>query len=285
LSLLKKTGEAAANGTVPNKKREIPDGVWTKCPSCNSYLYNKELLQNLSVCSKCGHHFRISWKQRLDLLVEPDSFKELFADISSKNPLEFEGYPASVERSSKKTGLKEGMITGSALIGPSSVGIGIAEFAFMGGSMGSVVGEKVTRIIEWGTANKKPVIVCSTSGGARMQESIFSLMQMAKTSAALARHAEAKLPFISVLSNPTMAGVMASFASLGDIILAEPGALLGFAGPRVIKETIKQELPPGFQSSEFFMEHGFLDIIVKRSELKDRIIKVLDYIGPVEKQA
>lgn len=265
---------------VKAKKRVIPDGLWTKCPKCNQFIYTKILNENLKVCPKCQYHFPLSCQERIKLLT--DNFKELYANLESADPLEFRGpksYKEKLEEEKKKTSLKEAAVVGEAEIGGKRVAFGVTDSRFIMGSMGSVVGEKITRIIEYAQDKRIPLIIVSGSGGgARMYEGMLSLMQMAKTSAALERLNEEKIPYISVLTHPTMAGVMASFAGLGDIIIAEPQALIGFTGPRVIKQTIKQELPEGFQTSEFNLIHGLIDMIVPRKELKDTLIKVLEYL-------
>ena len=271
-----------------SKKRDIPEGLWTKCPKCNAMVYDKELDENLKVCPKCHHHFPISARERIHSLVETCTFEEMDADMTSVDVLNFNGlatYKAKLEEYQKSTMLKDAVITGICKIGPHRAGLGVMDFDFLGGSMGSVVGEKITRLIERPMEKELPVIIISTSGGARMYEGMFSLMQMAKTSAALAYHAQRRLPYISVLTHPTTAGVMASYASLGDLILAEPGAMIGFAGPRVIKDTTQAELPPGFQTAEFLLEHGLIDAIVPRKELKPRLIEYLDYLTLRQKTA
>ena len=271
-----------------SKKRDIPEGLWTKCPKCGTMVYDKELDENLKVCPKCHHHFPISSRERINSLVETCTFEEMDADMTSVDVLNFNGvatYKAKLEEYQKSTTLKDAVITGICKIGPHRAGLGVMDFDFLGGSMGSVVGEKLTRLIERATEKELPVIIISTSGGARMYEGMFSLMQMAKTSAALAYHAQHRLPYVSVLTHPTTAGVMASFASLGDLILAEPGAMIGFAGPRVIKDTTQAELPPGFQTAEFLLDHGLIDAIVPRKEMKPRLIEFLDYLTVRQKAA
>ena len=271
-----------------SKKRDIPEGLWTKCPKCNTMVYDKELDENLKVCPKCHHHFPISSRERIHSLVETCTFEEMDAEMTSVDVLNFNGvatYKAKLEEYQKSTNLKDAVITGICKIGPHRAGLGVMDFDFLGGSMGSVVGEKLTRLIERATEKELPVIIISTSGGARMYEGMFSLMQMAKTSAALAYHAQHRQPYISVLTHPTTAGVMASYASLGDLILAEPGAMIGFAGPRVIKDTTQAELPPGFQTAEFLLDHGLIDAIVPRKELKPRLIEYLDYLTVRQKAA
>jgi len=268
-------------GLKPQKKREIPDGLWTKCESCGEIIYKKELEKNFWVCPQCGYHFRISSREYIKFLLDEGRLEEHDADLQPRDPLNFRDskrYPDRVAAAQKKTNLKEAAVTGLAQMERIQVSFTILEFGFIGGSMGSVVGEKVARSIERAIHRKLPLVIVSASGGARMQEGILSLMQMAKTSALLAELGDCSLPYISVLTNPTTAGVMASFASLGDIIIAEPKALLGFAGPRVIKQTIGEDLPPGFQTSEFFLEHGFVDIVAPRPQLKHTIALCLKHL-------
>ena len=263
------------------RKKEIPEGLWTKCPKCETMVFDKELDENLKVCLKCSHHFQIGARERIHSLVETCSFEEMDAEMTSIDILQFKGVAAYKDKlltNQKNTQLKDAVITGIGKIGEFRVGLGVMDFSFLGGSMGSVVGEKLTRLIEASTDRGLPVIIISTSGGARMYEGMFSLMQMAKTCAALAYHAKAKLPYISVLTHPTTAGVMASYASVGDLILAEPAAMIGFAGPRVIKDTTQAELPPGFQTAEFLLDHGLVDAIVPRKEMKDRLLYYLDFL-------
>jgi acetyl-CoA carboxylase carboxyl transferase subunit beta len=258
------------------KKKEMPDGVWTKCESCSTVLYNKNLEENLKVCPKCDYHFILGAYERINLLLDQDSFQELDKDMVSCDPLDFKGpktYKDKLSEAQKVTGLKEAAVIGQGLLDNQKVIIAVTDSRFIMGSMGSVVGEKITRAIEAATKSKLPLIIVSGSGG------MFSLMQMSKTSAALARHHRAKLSFISVLTNPTMAGVMASFAGLGDVIMAEPRALIGFTGPRVIEQTIKAKLPPGFQSSEFLLSHGLIDMIVHRKVLKETLGKLIGYLS------
>jgi acetyl-CoA carboxylase carboxyl transferase subunit beta len=264
-----------------SRKREIPEGLWTKCPRCSAMIFDKELDENLKVCPTCNHHFAIGARERIHSLVETCTFEEMDAQMISVDVLAFTGtaaYQDKLNSNWRKTSLKDAVITGIGQIGPHRAALGVMDFSFLGGSMGSVVGEKLTRLIERGTEKNLPVIIISTSGGARMYEGMFSLMQMAKTCAALAYHAKAKLPYISILTNPDYAGVMASYASVGDLILAEPGAMIGFAGPRVIKDTTQAELPPGFQTAEFLLDHGLIDAIVPRKEMKARLIEYLDYM-------
>lgn len=247
----------------------IPDGMWVKCKKCGQIIYKKDLESNLMVCNHCGYHFRISAQERIELITDKDTFKEFDNNLETTNPINFNGYLDKIDKLKDYTGLKEAVVTGSCKINGNKAIICVMDSNFMMGSMGSVVGEKITRAFEKAVELKLPVIVFTTSGGARMQEGMFSLMQMAKTSAAVAKHSEAGLLYITVLTDPTTGGVTASFAMLGDIILAEPEALVGFAGKRVIEQTIRQELPKGFQRAEFLLEHGFIDKIVPRKQLKN----------------
>ena len=263
-------------------KSNVPEGLWTKCPSCGEVITQTELQQNLQVCPRCQHHMTLGARERIESLADEGSFQEHDAEMLSVDSLKFRGvatYQDRLETYRKKTGLKDAVITGDATIGGCPVGIAVMDFNFIAATMGSVVGEKITRTIERATKNRWPVIIVSASGGARMYEGMLSLMQMAKTSGALARHAEAKLPYISVLTNPTTAGVMASYASLGDIIMAEPKCMIGFAGPRVIRETTHQELPKGFQTAEFLQDHGLVDMIVARQRLRDTLTQLLNFFG------
>jgi len=267
--------------SLTKRSREMPEGLWTKCPACGELIHNLALEENHRVCPKCGHHFALAGMARIALLTDPGSFVEHDANLVSVDPLKFKGVAAYEERLKTyraKTGLKDAVISGQAKIKNHPTGIAVMDFAFLAATMGSVVGEKITRIIEHSTENKQAVILVCASGGARMYESMLSLMQMAKTSGALARHAQANLPYISVLTNPTTAGVMASFASLGDLIIAEPKSMIGFAGPRVIRETTHQDLPSGFQTAEFLQSHGLIDHIVERSAMRDFLGTVLDYL-------
>lgn len=268
------------DGLVSQQKKEIPDGLWTKCKECGDVVYSKILEEQLWVCPSCNYHFRINAAKIIELLLDDGNIERYDENLSSLDPLSFRDSKKYVDRikiSQTKTGMKDGVVSGLGMVDGIPVSIAIMDFAFMGGSMGSVVGEKIARAIERAIEREIPLIIVSCSGGARMQEGILSLMQMAKTSALLAVLARKKMPFISILTNPTTAGVMASYASLGDIIIAEPKALLGFAGPRVIQQTIGQDLPEGFQSSEFFMEHGFLDVISERKDLRKNLVLCLQY--------
>jgi len=268
--------------TLARKKKEIPDGLWSKCPSCSHLIFNKILKENLKVCPKCNYHFPLICWERIELLADGDSFTELYKDMESLDPLDFMGpksYKDKLKEDTQETGLKDAIIVGDAKIDKKNVVLGVTDSRFIMGSMGSVVGEKIARLIEHAIEKKFPVIIVSGSGGgARMYEGLLSLMQMAKTCGALSRLSDAHLPFISVLTHPTMAGVMASFAGIGDVIIAEPGALIGFTGPRVIKQTIKQDLPKGFQTSEFNLEHGLLDMVISRKDLKTTLSKLLYYL-------
>ena len=272
------------------KSREgVAKGLWTKCPVSGEMVYAKELQKNLMVVPNSGFHFPLPAPERIQSLLDSGTFKEFDAKMRSGDPLNFKGlasYKDKLEQNREKTKLEDAVIAGTGKMDGRMVSLAVMDFRFLGGSMGSVVGEKITRAIERGLDNKAPVIVVSASGGARMYEGILSLMQMAKTSAALAKLAKARIPFFSVLTNPTMAGVMASYASLGDVIIAEPEALIGFAGRRVIKETTRADLPEGFQTSEFLLEHGLIDQIVTRHDLRDRLINLMGYLaGPINSKA
>ena len=261
------------------KKGKAPEGLWTKCPSCSATIITKEIEDNLNVCTSCSHHFRLSAKGRIELLLDEGSFKEFDSGMVSVDFLQFKdskSYQARIDAAVAKGGSKDAIICVQGMINGLQVELSVFDFSFMGGSMGSVVGEKITRSIERALANRTPAIVVSASGGARMQESILSLMQMAKTSAALAKMKAEGLPFVSILTDPTTGGVTASFAMLGDINMAEPKALIGFAGPRVIEQTIRAKLPEGFQRAEYLLDHGMVDIIVQRSEMKATISRLLN---------
>ena len=269
----------AKQGIKTWRKKNLPDGLWEKCPSCGEILYVKETERLNSVCHKCDYHFRIDAKRYLDLITDAGSFMELDAELRSGDPLEFKDskkYKDRIKDARNKTGMDSAIITGTASLHGRRIAIGIMDFRFMGGSMGSVVGEKISRLAMKAMSERLPLIIVSASGGARMQESVLSLMQLAKTSAAIANVSRAQLPYISILTNPTTGGVAASFAFQGDIIIAEPKALIGFAGPRVILETVGEELPEGFQSSEFLLEHGMIDMICSRKDLKGVLNLLLD---------
>ena len=274
--------------TVVPKKKDIPKGLWTKCPISGEIVFNKELEVNQMVVPKSGYHFQIGARERIAALVDADTFVENSGTIRSADPLKFvdsQAYSTRLKRYEKDSGLPEAVICGTGSIHGIEVALAVMDFRFCGGTLGSATGEKITRIIETAVEKKIPCIIFSTSGGARMQEGILSLMQMAKTSAALGRLAAARLPYISVLTDPTTGGVSASYATLGDIIIAEPGALIGFAGPRVIKETTKQTLPAGFQSAEFLLQHGLVDQIVSRLEHRDRLRDLLSALHRRKKPA
>lgn len=265
-----------------NVKRSVPTGVWNKCNTCGEVIYTKSLHSNHKVCHKCGYHFRLEVGERVNLLVDDGTFVELYENMTSQDPLNFvdlKPYKDRLKEAREKTGRNSAIITGIGLLDGKNIALGVMDFSFLGGSMDSVVGEKIARLVDVAIENKYPVIIVSTSGGARMQESMFSLMQMAKTSAAIARLGEKNLPFISILTDPTTGGVSASFAMLGDINIAEPDALIAFAGPRVIEQTIRQTLPEGFQRSEFLLKHGMIDMIVKREEMKKTLSRILDIFG------
>ena len=263
-----------------DKKRDMPEGLWHKCPGCGEVIHELELKKSLRVCPHCNYHFTLSAPERIESITDPGTFTETDKDMASVDALNFKGYKEKLTKYQKITGLSEAIITGKGKIIGNSVVLAVMDFRFLGASMGSVVGEKITRAIELATQEKTAVIILSASGGARMHEGILSLMQMAKTSGALAVHDRAGLPFISVLTHPTTGGVTASFATLGDMILAEPGCMIGFAGPRVIKETTHQELPDGFQTAEFMHEHGLVDMIVERREMRERLASILGYLLP-----
>jgi acetyl-CoA carboxylase carboxyl transferase subunit beta len=265
---------------MSRKRREIPQGLWQKCPSCSEVVHEIELTQNQRVCPRCDHHFSQSAKDRIENLLDPDTFVECDANLRSVDTLQFQGVATYKDRLKKyqdATGLTDAVLSGYGMIEGYKVAIAVMDFGFLAATMGSVVGERITRTIEYGTAEHCSVIIVAASGGARMYEGMLSLMQMAKTSGALALHAEARLPYISVLTNPTTAGVMASFASLGDVILAEPRSMIGFAGPRVIRETTHQDLPERFQTAEFLDEHGLIDMIVHRKKMREQISRLLNY--------
>lgn len=262
---------------TPSNRKELPDGLWVKCPKCGEVLFNKDLAENARVCTVCHYHFRISARDRLELLVDSGSFEEWDAELQSNDPLEFPGYTAKLTEAENKANLNESVLTGKAKIEDFPVVLAINDGNFMMGSMGSVTGERIARAIERAIELRLPVIIFSTSGGARMQEGILSLYQMAKTSAALERLSENHLLYISVLTDPTFGGVTASYASLGDIHIAEPGALIGFTGPRIIKQTMRKELPPGAQTAEFNQDHGLIDLVVDRSQMRPILARLLRY--------
>lgn len=269
------------NISPDSQKKDLPDGLWEKCPSCSEIIHKKQLESNLWTCLKCGYHFRIGSDEYIEIILDKGSFREMDKKMKSADPLEFtdtKKYSVRIQETIKKLGFNDAVRTGTGKINNIEVAFGCMDFKFIGGSMGSVVGEKVARLIDRSYKSKVPLVIISASGGARMMEGAFSLMQMAKTSARLAHLAEAKIPYISVLTDPTTGGTTASYAMLGDVHIAEPKALIGFAGPRVIKQTIGKDLPEGFQRSEFLLEHGFIDIVSPRKELKDTIYNLITFM-------
>lgn len=269
-------------GGGKKRRGEIPQGLFQKCPGCKEVVHEIELAQNQRVCPHCDYHFSQSARERIEHLLDPESFVERDGNLRSVDTLQFQGMATYKDRLKKyqdATGLTDAVLSGHGMIEGYRVAIAVMDFSFLAATMGSVVGERITRTIEYGTANRCAVIIVSASGGARMYEGMLSLMQMAKTSGALAKHACERLPYISILTNPTTAGVMASFASLGDVIVAEPKSMIGFAGPRVIKETTHQDLPEGFQTAEFLEEHGLIDQIVHRKKLRAQIVQFLSYFS------
>jgi acetyl-CoA carboxylase carboxyl transferase subunit beta len=268
-------------GITTQDKKEVPGGLFVKCDGCSEILYQPELEAALWTCPKCGHHFRIASRDYVALLVDTGSFDELYTELTAADPLEFRDarmkYPERYAQARKVTGLNDAVRTGRATLGGVPAAVAVMDFFFMAGSMGSVVGEKIARTIELAIAERRALVIVTASGGARMQEGILSLMQMAKTSALLATLKEERLPFVSILTDPSTAGVMASYASLGDIIVGEPGALVGFAGPRVIQDTIGEELPEGFQRSEFVLDHGLLDVVVHRKDMREHVARLLGF--------
>ncbi len=271
--------------SLGKKKSDMPEGLWNKCPSCGAIIDEITLKQRNRVCTKCDHHFTLTSQERVAMLLDADTFDELDSQLESVDALGFKGYTDKVKAYQKKTGLKDAVLTGRGTILGHPVTIGVMDFRFLGASMGSAVGEKLTRAIEVATDEQRAAIIVCSSGGARMHEGILSLMQMAKTSGALARHHAAGLPYYAILTHPTTGGVTASFATLGDIIMAEPNCMIGFAGPRVIKETTHQNLPPGFQTAEFLLDHGLVDMIVPRTVMRERLGELLGYMMPVKKSA
>jgi len=263
-------------------RSSVPEGLWVRCGGCREIIYAKELKHNQQICPKCGYHFRIGARERIALLIDEQSPRELFNDIEPDDPLEFRDsktYRARLEESQKRTGERDAVVVIEGHVEEKPVVMAVLVYSFMGGSMGSVVGEKITLAAERALARRVPLLIVSASGGARMQEGVLSLMQMAKISSALARLRESGVPYLSILTDPTTGGVTASFAMLGDLNIAEPGALIGFAGPRVIEQTIRESLPEGFQRSEFLLEHGFLDLVVARGELKETVSRCLGHLS------
>ena len=281
MSWLKRERAGIKSKTNKEQRPDVPEGLWTKCEGCGEALFQTVLDENLWTCPKCNFHFRVPARTYLGYVVDPGSFEERFADLEAGDPLEFRDakmrYPERLKLAQRDTGMKDAALSGVASVGGRPVSLTIMDFFFMGGSMGSVVGEKVARSIEAAMSERRALIVVSATGGARMQEGILSLMQMAKTSALLARLQDERLPFISILTDPSTAGVLASYASLGDVILAEPGALVGFAGARVIRQTIGEDLPPGFQRAEFVLEKGFIDRIVHRKQMREEVTRLLEF--------
>ena len=287
MTWFKKREEEEKEGKEKREELKLSEQLWTKCNSCNEIIYRKVIERNLQVCPKCNYHFQIPARKRIECVVDPGTLTEYDTDLVSADPLEFKDtkrYPHRVKESQEATGLKDAVICGEAKIKGQPVMLGIFEFNFMGGSLGSVVGEKVTRLIERAIEKRVGVVIFCASGGARMQEGILSLMQMAKTSGALAKLHEAGIPYISVLTDPTTGGVSASIGMLGDIIIAEPKAMIGFAGPRVIKDTIRAELPEGFQRAEFLLEHGMVDLIVERKDLRHTLASLLEMLVPNDQE-
>jgi len=281
MAIFKKPPTGGGGGR--KRRSDIPEGLFQKCPGCNEVVHEIELTENQRVCPHCDYHFSQSAKERIESLLDPGSFVEMDASLHSVDSLRFQGmatYKDRLKKYQESTGLIDAVLSGYGTLEGIRVAIAVMDFAFLAATMGSVVGERITRAIEYATTERIPVIIISASGGARMYEGMLSLMQMAKTSGALARHGEARLPYISILTNPTTAGVMASYASLGDIIVAEPKSMIGFAGPRVIKETTHQDLPKGFQTAEFLEEHGLIDQIVHRRKLRPKIAEFLRFLGP-----
>ncbi len=262
------------------RRDDMPEGLWTKCADCGAMLHTLELKQHLQTCHHCGCHFLMDSRERTELLADPGSFEETGLGLVSANPLGFANYPEKIAAMREKTGLDDAVVTGRVTIGGQPAMIAVMDFKFFAGSMGSVVGEKITRAVEQAVAEKRGMVIVSASSGARMQEGMLSLMQMAKTCGALARLAEARLPYISVMTHPTTGGVTASFATIGDVNLAEPKCMIGFAGPRVVKETTHQNLPAGFQTAEFMLEHGLVDAIVPRNKLREELARLLAFMMP-----
>lgn len=280
-NFLKPKNELEKQGTEQENRPYIPDELWVKCPVCKTPVLSSDLAENLKVCPKCGYHFRIGARQRIDLTADEGSFVEFDKDMTSTNIIDFPDYTRKLKNAKLNSGENESVITGTATINGMKTVLAVMNSQFMMGSMGTVTGEKITRAIEYATENSLPVVIFTVSGGARMQEGILSLMQMAKTSGAVKRHSDAGLLYITVLTDPTTGGVTASFAMEGDIILSEPHALIGFAGPRVIEQTIRQKLPKDFQSAEFLLEKGFIDAVVTRNDMKDTLAKLLRLHGAV----
>jgi acetyl-CoA carboxylase carboxyl transferase subunit beta len=268
--------------SVPSAKKEMPEGIWSRCASCNQIIYQVELNENLKVCPKCSFHFRLKAHEWIEILTDEESFREWDASLAAVDQLDFKAaksYKVSLEQAVEKTGLNDAVVSGAAKLDEKDLVIVALDFEFIGGSMGSVAGEKIVRAVEKAGSERKPLVIVSTSGGARMQEGMLSLLQMAKTSAAIGRLQEQAVPYISILTNPTSGGVLASFSMLADVIIAEPGAFIGFSGPRVIEQTIKQKLPKGFQTAEFLSEHGMIDLVVPRPQMRETVARLLDFLS------
>ena len=268
--------------SAPSERKEMPEGIWSRCASCNQIIYQVELNDNLKVCPKCKFHFRLRAHEWIDILTEPESFREWDADIAPTDALNFKAaksYITSLEQAKEKTGQNDAVVSGEGKLGGYDIAIVALDFDFVGGSMGSVVGERVARAAEKAGSTQRPLAIVSASGGARMQEGMLSLLQMAKTSAAIGRLQDQAVPYISILTNPTSGGVLASFSMLADVVIAEPGAFIGFSGPRVIEQTIKQKLPKGFQTSEFLLEHGMIDMVVPRLQMQETVSRLLDFLS------
>lgn len=274
--------QKSKKGLAPKDRSDVPDGLWVKCENCGEIIFRRELQKNFSVCQKCRFHFRISSREYIEMIIDPGSFREFNIDLVSADPLKFRDskrYPERIQKAIKDTGINDAVRTGVGHLNGRKITLGVMDFEFFGGSVGSVVGEKIVQAARRAQEGKYPLVLVCASGGMRMQEGMFSLLQMAKTVSALAEFKQDRLPFITVLTNPTTGGTTASFAMLGDVILAEPGALIGFAGPRVIKQTIGQDLPPGFQRAEFLLQHGFIDRIVDRTRLKSTLSTILMHLS------
>ncbi len=268
--------------SMPSTKKEIPEGIWSRCASCNQIIYQVELNDNLKVCPKCKFHFRLRAHEWIEILIDEETFQEWDINLAPMDPLSFKAaksYKVSLKQAAEKTGLSEAVISGEGKLAGHELVIVALDFEFIGGSMGSVVGEKVARAVEMAGSEQKPLTIVSASGGARMQEGMLSLLQMAKTSAAIGKLQDQAVPYVSILTNPTSGGVLASFSMLADVIIAEPGAFIGFSGPRVIEQTIKQKLPKGFQTAEFLLEHGMIDLVVSRLDMKETVARLLGFLS------
>jgi acetyl-CoA carboxylase carboxyl transferase subunit beta len=281
--MARKAGKATARKAAKAPLRErvmkgVPDDLWVKCTGCSTMLYSKELEQSLKVCQKCGHHLRLSAEERIRLLVDEGSFQERDTDLATRDPLSFPAYKEDIARHQRQTGQADSMVWGEAAIGERPIILGVSEFGFMGGSMGSVMGEKVVRAAEEAAIKRQPLVLVCSGGGARMHEGIISLMQMARTTAAMARLTNAKVPYIAIFADPMLAGIAASFAFIADIIIAEPGAIVGFAGPRVVEQAYRIKLPPGSMTAEFHLSHGMVDMVLPRKEIRPMLIRLMDIL-------